>query len=109
MQIITHFGRVLKQKKSAAFIAADLVLVLLFGGLEILRTVVKQFADLEQIIGDPGHELSHLLIVKKTKRELLIVLKNLVSHVIFHFGAHDVAIISNEIIAVKFKSNQSQH
>jgi len=35
--------------------------------------------------------------------------EDFVSHVIFHFGAHDVAIISNEIIAVKFKSNQSQH
>ncbi len=29
--------------------------------------------------------------------------EDFVSHVIFHFGAHDVAIISNEIIAVKIQ------
>ena len=63
---------------------------------------MKKLADFKKIIGHPAHQLAYLLIVKKTKRELLIMRKNLIAHIVFHFSSHNMAVISNKVVTIAF-------
>ena len=61
--------------------------------------MMQKLADVKQIGRHSGKQLSDLLIVKKGKRELLIMLKDLISHVMLDLRTHDMTVIRNKEIA----------
>ena len=70
---------------------------------------MEKLADLKEVIGDPAHKLSHLLIVKKAEGQFLVMAKDFRAHVIFHAGAHHMSVVGNKVITVKFQNHQKEH
>src|SRR6185503_5230735 len=56
----------------------------------VLRRVMIELCQGEQIVGQAGHELPGPLVVEETERELLVMVEELAAHVAFHHGAHRV-------------------
>ena len=71
--------------------------------------MMQKLADVKQVGRHSGKQLSDLLIVKKGKRELLIMLKDLISHVMLDLRTHDMTVIRNKEIAVAFQRHHSKH
>ena len=70
---------------------------------------MEQLTDVKQVVGDAAHQLPYLLIIIKAEGQLLVMGKNFVAHIVFHFCAHDMSVISNKIIAIAFQYDQSSH
>src|SRR5699024_2254487 len=76
---------------------------------KILRTVMQKFADIKQIRGDSREQVPDLLIVKKCKRQFLVVIKDFISHVMFYMRAHEMSEVGNIVIAEKFNYHKAKH
>ena len=70
---------------------------------------MQKLRYVKQIAGDPGHELSDLLIVIERKRKVLIVFKNFLSHVVFNLSAHHMTVIADKIIAAALDQHKERH
>ena len=70
---------------------------------------MEELRDVKQIVRHPGHELTHLLVVIEGKGKLLVMLEDLITHPIFHPGAHHVAPIGDVEIADQLQDQKSQH
>jgi len=54
-----------------------------------------KFCHIKQIASDPGHNLTHLCIIKITVRQLLQMLKGILPHICLNSGSHDMSRISH--------------
>ena len=51
---------------------------------------MQKLCNIKKVIRDPAHQLSDFLVVKERERQLLIMLEDLGTHVIFHLRAHNM-------------------
>ena len=51
---------------------------------------MQELGYIKQIVSDPAHELSDLLVVEERERKLLVMLEDLGTHVIFHLRTHNM-------------------
>ena len=72
----------------------------------ILRSVMEKLSNIEEIISDPAHELSDLLVIEERERQLLIVFEDLGAHVVFHLRAHDMSDVRDIEIGQELHDNQ---
>ena len=63
------------------------------GDKKLFRTMVGELRHIEQIAGDPGHDLSHLRIVEIIIRQLLQMFKRILTHIRLNGGAHHMACV----------------
>ena len=71
--------------------------------------MMKQLGQIERIVGEAGHELPHFLLIIKGKGQLLVMIKQLAPHVVFHFGAHHVPLVGHKHVGQRMNEDQSQH
>ena len=76
---------------------------------KVFWSVMAKFAHPEQVIGNSGHQRTRFLLVKKTKRQFLIVLEQIAAHVALHFCAHHVTLVIDKLVADNVDYNQSKH
>ena len=79
------------------------------GNNDVFGAVVQKLRDIKQVVGNPGHELSHLLIVIEGEGELLVMLEDVISHAIFHPRAHQMAPVGNIEITSQLHHKQAYH
>ena len=65
---------------------------------EILGTVMCQLTDVQEVAHDTRDQRTGLVIVKKGKRELFNMIKQIAAHIRLHLGCHAVTIILNKVI-----------
>ena len=66
---------------------------------QILRSMVEKLTDVEQVAGNPGQEMTYLLVIIERKSQLLIMPKNIPAHIRLHLRTHDMPKIRNIKIA----------
>ena len=59
---------------------------------------MQELGYLEQVVRDPAHELTGLLVVVERERKLLKVREYFGAHVVFHLRAHNVTDVRNVVI-----------
>src|SRR5699024_8972076 len=64
----------------------------------VLRPVVRELRDLEQVRGYPAHEHTRAILVKEGERELLHVVEHRMPHVRLYVDAHPVSQDGDEVI-----------
>ena len=70
---------------------------------------MKQFRDVKEIAGNSGKKMPYFLIIIKSKRQFLIMSKNLISHIMLNLCSHQVTIIGNKEIAETFQRHHCHH
>ena len=76
---------------------------------DIFRSMVQKLCNVKQIIGDPGHELTHLLVVIEGEGQLLIMPENVIAHPVFHTCAHQMPPVRDIKIAAQLYQKKYQH
>ena len=65
---------------------------------QVLRAVVGQLADVEEVVGHPAHDLAGLVVVKEAEGQPLQVTEQVPAHLGLHLGAHHVALVLDEVV-----------
>ena len=73
----------------------------------ILRPMMQKLTDIEQVTCNSRKQMSHLLIIIKRKCQLLIMTKNITSHIRFHPGPHHMSQECYIIIAAILDQHQN--
>ena len=68
-------------------------------GQDVLRTVVRQFDDLEQVVSDAGEQDAGPVLVKEAVGKLLHMGEDVPAHIRFHERSHPVSDHGDKILA----------
>ena len=68
---------------------------------------MQELGYLEQVVRDPAHELTGLLVVVEREWEFLKVREDLGSHVVFHLRAHDMTDVGYVVIREELYDNEA--
>ena len=78
-------------------------------GQDVLGAVVRQFDDLEQVVGDAGQEDAGPVVVEEAVGQLLHVREDVPAHVRFHHRAHAVSDHSDKILTHRTYQIRCEH
>ena len=68
------------------------------GGNEIFRSVVRQLADVLQVVGHAGHNLSRFVVVIEAVRQAFQMAEHIRAHLRLHPDTHDMTVELDEVI-----------
>lgn len=79
------------------------------GKNNIFRTVMHELADIKKVGCDTAHQLSDFLVIIKGKGQLLVMCKDLRTHIVFDSGSHDMSVITDVKFAVTVHCDKYYH
>ena len=80
------------------------------GGLDhVLRTVMGELGDVEQVVHDPGSKHTALVLVKKGIRQSEHVLKDVPLHIILDIHAHHMAVVGDPVVRAFLHQIDEEH
>ena len=72
--------------------------------------MVGKLRNIHQVVDDPRHDRTGLVLVKKGEGQLLQPLKHIAAHIRLHPHADDMAVVLDEIVQPRFEDvNPQQH